>query len=551
MLSLDLSSAFNLRLDDLILTSNTAVALLRSIAPTAVCPRCGTSSDRIHSRYRRTVADLPCQDRVVALRLIVRKFCCLQPDCPQTIFCERLPDLLAPHARCTDRLTNAHRAIGLALGGEAGARLAERLTMPTSPDTLLRRIKGAAEQLSEPVRFVGLDDWAWRKGHHYGTILVDLERGRVIDLLPDRDQATVERWLREHPEVEVVSRDRWSAYAQAAANAVPDAMQVADRWHLLKNLREALERLFERHASVIEAMLPATQSLPTRDPAAMVAPSAAAPSACPKPPPPDELSPTRAARRGKRRERVEQFEHVQALHRQGYSSRRIAKEVGLSRTTVLAYLRRESCPDWRAGRWRRSELDRYREWIDGRICEGCTNAAELYRELQERGCRLGPAAVRKFVRKRFAAAGRHRGAAGSPQPPAPPRPSARQLSFAWASRPESRTAVEQARVAAIRAAAPALAEGMDLADAFAALLRRQAEKTLTEWLQQAEACAVPELRRFAQGVRRDEAAVQAAVTQPWSNGPVEGQINRLKLIKRSMYGRAGFRLLQARVLHTA
>jgi transposase len=157
--------------------------------------------------------------------------------------------------------------------------------------------------------------------------------------------------------------------------------------------------------------------------------------------------------------------------------------------------------------------------------------------------------VRKFVRTRFAAAGRPRGPAGAPQPLAPPRPSARRLSFAWASRPDRRTAVEQARVAAIRAAAPALAEGLDLADGFAALVRRQAAETLAGWLRRAEASPVPELRRFAQGVRRDEAAVRPAVTQHWSNGPVEGQVNRLKLIKRSMYGRAGFRLPRARVLH--
>ena len=221
MLSLDLSLAVNLRLDNLVLIPNTAVALLSSTAPTAVCPRCGTSSDRIHSRYRRTVADLPCQNRAVVLRLIVRKFRCPQPDCPQSIFCERLPDLLIPHARCTGRLADAHRSLGFALGGEAGARLAERLTMPTSPDTLLRRINEAVEEPSGPVRFVGLDDWAWRKGHYYGTIVVDLERGRVIDLLPDRDQATVEQWLREHPEVEVISRDRWSAIRAGCGQRSP------------------------------------------------------------------------------------------------------------------------------------------------------------------------------------------------------------------------------------------------------------------------------------------------------------------------------------------
>jgi hypothetical protein len=245
----DLASAAGLRLDDLVLTPSTAVALLASISPTAACPRCGTPSDRIHSRCRRTVADLPCQDRPVALRLVVRKFRCADAACPQRIFCERLPRLIAAHARSTARLTEAHRAIGFALGGEAGARLADRLDMPTSADTLLRRVKGAADGPAPPPRYVGVNDWAIRKGQRYGTILIDLERGRVIDILPGRDGEALKDWLKLHPGVEVITRDRWPAYAQAAAEAAPQARQVADRWHLLKNLREAVQRLLERHSA--------------------------------------------------------------------------------------------------------------------------------------------------------------------------------------------------------------------------------------------------------------------------------------------------------------
>ena len=206
-----------LRLDDLFLTPTAAVALLVSTAATAVCPRCGTASDRLHSRYRRTVADLPCQGRPLALRLVVRRFRCPQADCPQSIFCERLPGLLAPHARSTSRLAGAHCAIGFALGGEAGHRLAEHLAMPTSADTLLRRVKGSPDEPAPPPRYVGIDDWALRKGQRYGTIVIDLERGRVLDLLPGRDGEALKTWLKEHPGVEVITRDRWTAYAQAAA----------------------------------------------------------------------------------------------------------------------------------------------------------------------------------------------------------------------------------------------------------------------------------------------------------------------------------------------
>jgi transposase len=166
----DLFPGAGLRLDDPVLTPNTAVALLVATAASAPCPGCRTPSDRVHSRYRRTVADLPLQDRPVALRLVVRRFRCINPGCPQAIFCERLPALLDAHARTTARLTGAPRALGFALGGEAGSRLAKHLDMPTSPDTLQRRVKDGPDEPAPPPRYVGIDDWALRKGQRYGTI---------------------------------------------------------------------------------------------------------------------------------------------------------------------------------------------------------------------------------------------------------------------------------------------------------------------------------------------------------------------------------------------
>ncbi len=211
-----------------VLTPTIAVISVACTVPVAACPRCGRLSSRVHSHYIRTIADLPAHDRPVALRLIVRRFHCVTPDCPQAIFCDRLPALVAPHARTSNRLTETHRLVGLALGGEAGARLADHLDVPTSPDTLLRRVRDSDGEPVPPPRFVGIDDWAGRKGRRYGTIVVDLERGRVIDLLPDRDSETVKAWLTAHPGVELISRDRWSDYAQAATEAAPSAQQVAD-----------------------------------------------------------------------------------------------------------------------------------------------------------------------------------------------------------------------------------------------------------------------------------------------------------------------------------
>jgi transposase len=196
-------------------------------------------------------------------------------------------------------------------------------------------------------------------------------------------------------------------------------------------------------------------------------------------------------------------------------------------------------------------LDGYREWIDARIAEGFTNVAELHRRLTELGFKGSYGSVYEFVTKRLGAAGKRRDRLNAAEPPAPARPSARQLSFEWARRAEKRKPAEQARLDAIRARSDELAAALDWADGFAELIRKRARETLSEWLVRGEACSDPDLRRFAEGIRRDEAAVHAAVTQTWSNGPVEGHVNRLKTIKRQMYGRAGFVLLRARVLDAA
>jgi transposase len=193
-------------------------------------------------------------------------------------------------------------------------------------------------------------------------------------------------------------------------------------------------------------------------------------------------------------------------------------------------------------------LDRYREWIDAGLAEGFTNVAELHRRLTERGFKGSYGSVYEFVTKRLGAAGKRRERLNAAQPRVPAPPSVRQLSFEWARRAEKRKPPEQARLDAIRAHSDELAAALDLADGFAELIRKRSRETLGEWLARGEASSDPDLRRFAEGIRRDEAAVLAAMTQRWSNGPVEGHINRLKTVKRQMYGRAGFVLLRARVV---
>jgi transposase len=521
--------------------------------PNASCAVCGDVTWRVHSRYDRYLAEEPIFGHRVRLLMTVRRFFCSGSGCPRRVFTEPLDGFADKHARTTMRLARTHLAIGSALGGEAGARLAKKTAVPTSADTLLRRVKRAGDRSSGTAKFVGIDDWAWCKGQRYGTIVVDLETNDVIDLLPDRDAATVRTWLEAHPGIELVSRDRSSAYSQAASEAASQAQQVADRWHLLKNVREAIERVFERHLPVItEALKPAdpdpksgADASPGGKPDAATTPE---PTPQVSPSPPIPVSPRHEAALAKRERRVERFERVHELRRQGTPIRQIAPELKMSRKAVRRYLRRERCPDWRPGRATRSGMDEHREWIDARIAEGRIDASELHGELVSRGVRLSYGTVRRYVTKRLGRAGkvRPRVNAAKPKPAAPPSP--KQLSFDWVRRPEKRTVEAQARLDMIRGASPDLTAGLDLSDEFAALIRKRSTGTLKGWLSRAEVSACPEVRHFAEGIRRDESAVNAAMTTRWSNGPVEGHVNRLKTIKRQMYGRAGFPLLKARVV---
>jgi transposase len=525
-----------LTVTDVGVTPTAVVVALTATAPTARCPGCGTESDRVHARYRRVAADLPVAGRRLVFRITARKFRCDHPGCHRRIFCERLPGLAAPHARTTDRLAALHRVIGLALGGEPGSRLADELAAPASGDTILRRVKTALDEPEPAYRFVGIDDFAFRKGHTYGTILVDLERGRVIDIFDGRDGAAVEAWFNAHPGVEVITRDRWTAYAAAATAGAPQATQVADRWHLLKNLREAVERLFERWAGVIREALTPREPTP---------PESAAPAPVDRPDRPEPTPAVREATEG-RRQRAENHRRVHELHRLGYPLRRIAHQVRLSRNAVRRYLRTQQYTDERGSRPRPTRLDGFVAYVDQRIGQGCRNAAELYRELTARGCRSSPAAVRRCVTRRMAAAGvRRERADAAPRPPRPP--TARGLSYQFLRRPPDRSAAEQARLDRVRGCGGEVRTGLDLAEELAGMIRRTSAAPLADWLGRAESSGVRELRAFAEGLRQDEAAVRAALTEDWSNGPVEGQVNRLKLIKRQMYGRAGFRLLRARV----
>ena len=518
---------------------------VRSTQATAPCPLCTTPAQRIHSHYERTLADLPWAAYHVRLQLRVRKWFCRNRHCPRRIFTERLPTVAAPWARRTLRLAQRLVALGVALGGKAGVRLGHAWDVVVSRNTLLRGLRRQPLPVFPTPRVLGVDEFALRKRQIYGTILVDLARRRPVALLPDRTAETVAHWLREHPGVEVIARDRSSAYTDGARQGAPAATQVADRFHLLQNLREALDHVFMTHEKVLDAVnaLGCQQLVPLPEGAVAV------------PVPPPAETPTPAQQRAAQRQAHRQQLHAQvwALHHQGWTAPAIAQQVGLSLRTVQRDLRTATF----AGRRRRSDLGEsvlnpYKPYLLERWNAGCYTAMRLFRDLRQRGYAGGYGVVAAYARRLRQAQGLPPGHRRARQPlPVVAEPlgqplTPRRATWLVLTRAEKRTEVEAQQLTQLHAQDPAVAEAIDLAQDFTQLVRQRQPASLDPWLQRASTSPVEAIQRFATGLYEDYAAVKAGVTLPWSTSPVEGHINRLKMVKRQMFGRAHLDLLSRR-----
>jgi len=560
-----------------------------STQPFARCPSCGSPSDHVHCQYRRTVHDVPCAGRRVVLRLCVRKFFCREPSCQRKVFAERLPDLVQPWARVSNRLLEELKALGLAASAEVNERLAPRLGMKVKAPTLLRYLRAIPPPAKTSVRVLGIDDFAMKRGDCYGTILVNIETSKPLTLLPDRTAEAVLPWLRSHQEIEVVSRDRASSYADAAKRALPHATQVADRYHLVHNLREHLQQFLDRKrtclpeiedsplkavstddrglASALETQTsvttsrasPSTGSASSTDqPQAQVQPN------LPKGQMEQEMelaSLTYAERKKKisRDKRYARYEQVRALHQAGMGQRAIGRSLHMSRRIVRRFLTWETFPERASGSGRRpkgkGKLAPYLAYLLERWNTGEQTSSHLFREIKERGYTGSESLLRRLLGEWRAdlPPTPRKGPARKPRLAAPQgarkrRLSSRGASFLMILPPSKLSEVQQHQVEQMKHTED-LRTVYLLSQEFVTMLKERQAEALDAWLKRAKACHVTELGSFVNGIRRDYAAVEAAFRLPWNNGIVEGHVNRLKFLKRQMFGRAHLDLLRVKVLH--
>jgi transposase len=500
---------------------------LHATPSTVPCPRCGTPGSHVHSRYSRTVADVPCGGQRLVLKLLVRKWMCPLATCPQRIFAEQFAGVVQRYARMTDRLREALQSVGVTTNGADGAKLSSSLAMPTTAKTLIRRVLELPLPKDGPVRIAGIDEWAWKKGSPYGTILVDLEHRRIVDLLPERSVESSTAWFKKHSEVKIVSRDRGKIFRAAAGAGAPQAKQIVDRFHLQKNFAEALEKFFGHHKRLLKAaahqlrgkgQVPETGVTPQKE----------------------------QERKDRYAERVRRHKKIWKLFRAGYRKEEIAQMVGIGSRSVYRALEQEQPPTRHRRHWTHHLADPYLPYLTKRWNDGCHKARELYEEIVAQGYTGSLRAIERIVAqlRPYGVKSVTKQTITFQKVPSP-----RNTALMIVRPAEKRTADQTTFIDQLCKSDPTAATACTLAQAFGSLLRNLEGKFgLEKWKAAVRASDIAELRDFMEGLADDAEAVVNGCTESWNNGMVEGFVNKVKWIKRSSYGQAGFPLLQRRVL---
>jgi transposase len=472
-------------------------------------------SRRVHSRYCRTLADAAVGGRPVAIVLAVRRFFCPAPGCPRKTFAEQVDGLTTRYARKTPLLGGMLGSIAVALAGRAGSRLAAGLGVPVSRQVLLRLVMAAPDPAAAEPRVLGVDDFAIRRGQHYGTLLIDIETGAPLDLIEGRDARPLADWLAAHPGVEVICRDRSGSYADGARTGAPQAVQVADRFHLWQNLAKAVERCAGAHRACLADPAPS---------AALEEPGPAVPE------PEGAVQPDPAGKYAERTRRHHALVHE--LRAEGRGLREIARHLGWGLHTVQRLDRAATWQELVDGRWqgpRPSKLDPFKPYLDKHADGAHGSIRRLCLEIQALGYDGSYPVVRDYLSRNSPAR--------DPLPPAPP--TVRDVTNWLCRRPDTLTEDEKPRLKAILDRCPELQAASGQVRAFAAMITGLTGENLPQWMAAAREAGLPGIASFAKGLEQDLDAVTNGLTMPWSSGPVEGRVNHVKMIKRQMFGRAG------------
>lgn len=509
----------------------------RSAAEQARCPGCGVMSGERHDSYARFLRDLPAFGRRVVIRLRSRILECGNPDCAKKTFAEQIGGLTSAWARATPLLAGALEAAAAVLGGRAGARLAGKLGLPASRWQMLRLVIGLpGEAVVTAPRMLGMDDFAFKRGREYGTVLIDMETGDIIDVLADRETGTVRKWLEDHPGVQVICRDRGAGYGAACAQGAPGAVQAADRWHLLHNLggrvRKAAAAALaaHRHEQAGQEGAGGQEGEGSGEPAA----SRALP-ARPEHPRAAEIRDLHA--------------RIRELPAAGNTKAATARKLGISVPTVRKYAAAGRPAELIPAR-QPSAVDPYRDYLIRRWNEGEHNGAVLAAEIRQLGYQASDMRVRLFLQP-------FRALPGDAPAAAPALPAARDIARWIMTSPGNLDDTDAAALAAATATIPRLAVLAGLARSFhditagltaTAVSPATGRETLETWLEAAENSGIPHLASYALGIRSDYDAVRNGLSLPYSSGKVEGTVCKIKKIKRTVYGRAGFPLLRKLLL---
>lgn len=529
-----LPPTLGLHLEAITLTDAVIFLTVTATAPQVACPQCRQLTAAIHSRYPRRVADLSVVGVRIQMNLHVRKFFCQNPECSRKIFAERLTPFINAYARRTSRSRESLEQIALDLGGESGACLATKQSLPISHDTRLRWLRTLPESELQTPRVLGVDDWAKRKGQTYGTILVDLETHQPIELLPDREADTLARWLEAHPGAEVITRDRAGAFAEGAQRGAPNAQQVADRFHLLQNLRDAVQRLMDRQQQVLRQVVPTRETISNAENLSEKM-GELAPIAANTPP---ILTQSELRRQRSRTRRQARYAEVHQLKHEGLTERAIARKLKTSRHTVKRFLAADTFPERAQPTRKSSILDPYLPCLEQQLRAGHTDGTALWRQIRAKGF-LGsrPLVSRWVTRHRDLAPpkislqgqkdSKRVSHAKSATHSIPVQTlSARRASWLVVRHPDELDDEQQQMLQSLCELSTDVQTVYPLVQEFTRMVRTHSGKSFDAWLHRVRESKVRELVNFAKSLIRDRAAVLAGLDSPFSNGQVEGLVLR-------------------------